>query len=1533
MQRVKNFVSQKFSGSSRQNSLHAVSEPHELHAPGIAADGGPAACTSPGAAPANRRSLFGNAGEKWQLEEQAKFMGRIGAFLSRFDKLLTECDCMHRDLGDTVNIFFCRSTKLRETALEVVDVLATFHAIRLELQPHIDTTRRAVTECTRKIRRAEVLLKERNDAAYKLDHYTKKLSRLKSEVPTGPKAEDRILRNEHKRERASMDYSTTQEAARTELNETLQTHFISAAQLVSKALLLSRELFSAAAPSLARLPPLLGTLSAPTNDAPGGKRDRRAVAAVPDFSQSVFSLPATNGSSVAAINSSSAPPVDHSSLSAVSSSFSPPNQACFKRASPSADTLRPLQAHASSECGTVAYTGPAQPQGSSSFSVLSQTPTLAAPARQSPAPAAPTLPASGEARGSRTLTPGSRDAASSRFEATALPPVSRGSPEALETARAIPQTSGASGAGRPSQGVVEPNPSSSPSALGPVSGPQGPLSAAGASFWDTSVLASPGAPPATNVRHREALSVQTGPLGSSETTPVQAQLPVGQDTSKDRAAPMFYSSSTSFTVSSGPHMYACVSLSDRDSAPGQVGPVAACPAQSQPAGGVSPFSAEAPGPPSQGQTTGPTAGPLTGEGMAKAASSSCLSGTETLSPFRVGRDTSERRREESRLIRWSSGGRSGLTQRLSWGRFRRQLSRQQSVTGEASGHCDSVLLEESSLAPPAAPAKTSGATRSEGEKGPTVSGLSSCVGGGYGAQKDEEPEKFRDAELNGSGHEVAREEDATSARASMPFSGTSGAHREGEEGRRVSETADLSGRPRPGEASSSVAEGPSLQSSSRSSSGSFRSSLVGSIDAVGPRSTVPGDRRGEGRDAAASVICASPVAPFASPQTEEVFMKAATGDFALAGPSSQASCLPHLRAAGARRGRPERTDSSSSSGSLGRLTQAGGSLEETENGGEAEKSDHDKGRGQQASAASRSSLLVFDASGEPQLFEEAARPRAGRVGSSGGGGPGDGSTLETQETANESDARRGSFSPGGRARGAAEPSSHGSSFLAAPAFPEGVSPRLGAAGRSESPQGVERVSPGSEGASSKSGGSSESSDSSLLSFRPTSPTATSSASASFQLFPGSAPSSVSFSPQASFFLDPQAAPPYFSLPSSSLTSAGRTPGAWRLLSAASLGSAEDLLRMQSDSEGEARSPTVEKDPLDAALLAAFTASDCESPAQTTGPLSVFRSAPSPWTLPAHCGRGPGHRRSDVAAPFPASEDEESPRRAPASGRSKHLVFYSLPSDEQAKEVVPAGPTALPRLALPPDEPPTDPAFSSEEEGEEARESRSHGDSEMRREKSGKDEDQRSGCREEKGWEVSSGSRRQSAGGHAGEGVPWGRETGDAEMDSSHAQIRKTWRRDRANPGAGARAFGKEETVRETPREIVRGTGETVREDVEALQGLRQSWAEFVGGEAFADERRELPFLSPGSPPAERRNEELNWNEGADLLGQTRSHRGSGRGGERKLNSVSEADREERSSTFSSSENERANGESRERRPDAEADEETLHAWSVCENRV
>ncbi|KFH18141.1 hypothetical protein TGMAS_224070 [Toxoplasma gondii MAS] len=1498
MQRVKHFVSQKFSGSSRQNSLHAVSEPHELHAPGLAADGGPAACASPGAASANRKSPFGNAGEKWQLEEQAKFMVRIGAFLSRFDKLLTECDCMHRDLGDTVNIFFCRSTELRETALEVVDVLATFHAIRLELQPHIDTTRRAVAECRRRIRRAEVLLKERNDAAHKLDHYTKKLSRLKSEVPTGPKAEDRILRNEHKLERASMDYSTTQEAARTELHETLQTHFISAAQLVSKALLLSRELFSAAAPSLARLPPLLGTLSAPTNDAPGGNGHRGAIALV-------------------------------------SSSVSPPNQASFKRASPSADTLRPLQGQASSECGLAVYTGPAQPQGLSSVSGFSQTPTLA-PASQSPAPAARALPASGEAQGDKTLTPGSRYGASSGPEATALPPVSRGSPEALETANAIPQTSGASGAGRASQGVVEPNASSSPSAPGPVSGPQGPLSAAGASFSDSSVLASRDVPPAVNVRHRDALSAQTGPLGATESASVQAQLPVAQETSKDRAAPIFYSSSTSFTVSSGPHMYACVSLSDRDSAPGQVGPGPACPTQSQPAGGVSPISAEAPGPPSQGQHTQPTAGPLTGEALAKAASSSCLSGTETLSPSLVGRDMSEKRREESRLIRWSSVGRSGITQRLSWGRFRRQLSRRQSVTGEASGHCDSVLLEESSLAPPAAPSKTPGATDPEGERGPTVSGPASCMGGGYRAQKNEEPEELRDNERSGNGHKVAREEDAISARATAPSSGTLGAHREGEEGRRVSETADLSGCARPGEASSSVANGPSLQASSQSSSGSFTSSLVGRLDAVGPRSTVPADRRGEGRDAAASVVCASPAAPFASSQTEEGFVKAATGDFALTGPSSQASKFPHLGAAGARRGGPERTDaSSSSSGSLGRLTQAGSSSEATGDGDEAEKNGHGKGRGQHASAASRSSRLVFGASGEPRLFEEAARPRTGRLGSSGCGGPGDGYTLETQETEGESDAKRGFFSPGGRAGGAAEPSSEDSSSPAAPAFPEGVSPRLEAAGgRPESPQGVERVS-------SKSG-SSDSSDASLLSFRPTSPPAASSASASFQLFPGSASSSVSFSPQSSFLVDPQAAPPYFYLPSSSLKSAGRTPGALRVFSAASLGSAEDLLRMQSDSEGEARSQSLEKEPLDAALLAAFTTSDSESPAQTTGPLSVFRSAPSPWTLPAHRGRGPGHRRWDFAlpgpespwsaVPFPASE-EESPRRAPASGRSKCHAFYSLPSEEQAKEIVLAGPTALPRLALPPDEPPTSLDFSSEEEGEEARESRSHGDSEMRREKRSKDESQRSGRREEDGWGVSSGSRRQSAGGHAGESGPWGRETGDAEANGSHAQTRKTWRGDRANPGPGARAPGKEETVRDTVREIVRGTGETVREEVEAPQGSRRTWVEFVGGESFEDDRRELPFLSPGSPPAERRNEELNWNEGADLLGQGRPGRGSGREGERKLDSVSEADREERSSTFSSYESERANGESREQRPHAEDDEETLHAWSVCKNRV
>ncbi|PFH33741.1 hypothetical protein BESB_079570 [Besnoitia besnoiti] len=262
MHRMRNFVSQKF--SSRHGAAPGARAQNEEAPGGSSAACGPSSRAFPKAGPG---VSLGAGAERAQLEELAKFVGRIEVFLSRFDRLLTECDGMHRDLGDSLNIFFSRSTGLRETALELVDALAIFRVVRLELQPHIERTRCAAAERMRKIRRAEVLAKERNNASQKLQHYTKKLSRLKSEVPSGLKAQERVTRNENKLQRASTEFYIKEEAARTEVHETLATRYTAAAQLVSKALLLSRELFSAAHPSLARLPPLLGLLSAPLEDA------------------------------------------------------------------------------------------------------------------------------------------------------------------------------------------------------------------------------------------------------------------------------------------------------------------------------------------------------------------------------------------------------------------------------------------------------------------------------------------------------------------------------------------------------------------------------------------------------------------------------------------------------------------------------------------------------------------------------------------------------------------------------------------------------------------------------------------------------------------------------------------------------------------------------------------------------------------------------------------------------------------------------------------------------------------------------------------------------------------------------------------------------------------------------------------------------------------------------------------------------------------------------------------------------------------
>ncbi|CBZ54416.1 conserved hypothetical protein [Neospora caninum Liverpool] len=1501
MQRMKNFVSQKFSGATRQDSLHAVRPPQqEPHAPGAATAGdASAACGGPGASAGScaglaagaagvaKKGAFGkSAGEMWQLEEQTKFVGRIDVFLSRFDKLLTECDSMHRDLGDTVSVFFSRNTGFRETALEMADVLVAFRAIRLEL----------------------VLLKERNEAAHHLDHYTKKLSRLKSEAPSGPKAEERIARNENKLERASIEYHTAEEAARSELQETLGTRFFSAAQLVSKALLLSRELFSAATPCLARLPPLLGALSAPSDDAAGILARRCAPCLGAAFSQPGFP------SSVPAI--SPAPPLS--------------SHALFKTPSP-ADLLASAQAHAaSSEAAPSVYTAPHFPSAARPGVVSPQTPALAV-GSQSQVPSVAVFP--GEALGpvpdagagpgasggvssaapvcvcsllrddSTALAPASRcDGSSASREAGALPSVSPVSPEALPTANAdTPQFPGATGTAAFPGGPAapgncslacgaEPHSSSQggPSGSAGVGGLQDPLSGAGAaSPWEGVGSTLPVSPYVAGAHRREVLSPQAPSCGSTQNAPPQLKQPqASAEPAGDRIPPIRCASSSSLSFG---HHYPPHSPAEAAAA-------------SLPGGGF---------PESQRRPAGLTANQ---GGLATADSLASLSNgpatAEALSPSRGvrGRDADAgQRRGENRILRWNTVGAAGLTQRLSWSRFRRRPTRQQSAGGPGPGGDERVHLPDSPLFafPETAPRvanHTPGLPRPDpgSHRGQTCPMSASPALGGVQNPGNNEPRSRGQVLSQEVGTPARRREGVHAPGANTSCANTSAANTSGGantsaantscantsgantscgantsaantscantsgantscahgapaagsgEGQDGLETPDLvlAGSPRPGATSVAAAAPPLKQAGSQSSLGA-RSSL-GNLDASLPRTDASEARAGEERDGHSSASSAS--------AHSDVFVRAATQDSlsVVGGRSAQASTSLLLAATATRPGPEKSGASGGSSRSLSRLAQADIPLGAPGNaeGGEADASgkDEDKGREQsvEAGAPSRSSsILTFGAHGEPERFEE-DRPRTDRVESVSAGGR---DTLEARETESEGEPRQGcssssvlSVSPRERSSEAEE--SGGDGVFSAPAFPEGVSPRLGTLAVLGMDGGDRPASPRQgDGASPSSKSGSVSSRSSLLSSsQPASPPAPSSASASFQLFPGSVSSSVSFSPQSSVLLDMQG-PPYFSLPSSLATLPQR---AGKTRSASSLGQPESLLRLQSDSDSRRRSFEVGSP--DGSPLVALNGTGHET-LEPHAAVPSSKPAPSPWTLPAFSRRrgsaGESRRRGfgpaetpwgsgpGLEMSFPVESGNSLERAAP--GRS---AFASLPSVQHADGFASPSVPTPPRLALPPEEARTQLELSSEpEEDAEATPPR---EEKPRRERSG-DEGRRQCSRED---EVFAGSptangRRRSSGGHGGRG--------DTDPRAAGAQRRRAWPGDR---GAGAVRPGKEETARDKS-EAYR-TGEPRRSRVSS----------FAREDSSSDGTREIPFgSSPRSPPGGRRKEPIWSDDGSDL---------------------------------------------------------------------
>eukprot|EP00922_Rhytidocystis_sp_ex-Travisia-forbesii_P027344 GHVS01040072.1.p1 GENE.GHVS01040072.1~~GHVS01040072.1.p1 ORF type:complete len:526 (-),score=86.05 GHVS01040072.1:78-1655(-) len=191
-----------------------------------------------------------------ELEDLGRFLNTLDRYVIDLHKLFNDAQRVHDGFGKSLTSFFGVDSPHGPALVHIIEILKMFEKTHTQMRRQMDAAKYANAEIMTRNKAVIAKIRERDVYRQRLDHYQKKVERLRSTPQVGAKGE-RVNRNEHKLSRATAEYQTQDTASRLELNRSVSTKYQEAALMVAKVLHISVDYMCSVSTQLNQLGPHL----------------------------------------------------------------------------------------------------------------------------------------------------------------------------------------------------------------------------------------------------------------------------------------------------------------------------------------------------------------------------------------------------------------------------------------------------------------------------------------------------------------------------------------------------------------------------------------------------------------------------------------------------------------------------------------------------------------------------------------------------------------------------------------------------------------------------------------------------------------------------------------------------------------------------------------------------------------------------------------------------------------------------------------------------------------------------------------------------------------------------------------------------------------------------------------------------------------------------------------------------------------------------------------------------------------------------
>eukprot|EP00922_Rhytidocystis_sp_ex-Travisia-forbesii_P072560 GHVS01108178.1.p1 GENE.GHVS01108178.1~~GHVS01108178.1.p1 ORF type:complete len:552 (-),score=147.90 GHVS01108178.1:34-1689(-) len=212
------------------------------------------------------KTFFGNEGiagavrpdelARAEIESLDRFLRSIDQYLNNLSRIFNECQKVHLGLENSMSSFFDVDSPQRPSLLQIVDILKVFENTRNQMRTQVEASKNANAEIIKRNQRVVATIRTKDVAHQRVDHYQKKVERLRSGPQAAAKG-DRFRRNEHKLSRAIDEHRTQEETSNIEVGRSITIKSQEAALMVAKVLQVAVDYIRSVSSQLNKLDPHL----------------------------------------------------------------------------------------------------------------------------------------------------------------------------------------------------------------------------------------------------------------------------------------------------------------------------------------------------------------------------------------------------------------------------------------------------------------------------------------------------------------------------------------------------------------------------------------------------------------------------------------------------------------------------------------------------------------------------------------------------------------------------------------------------------------------------------------------------------------------------------------------------------------------------------------------------------------------------------------------------------------------------------------------------------------------------------------------------------------------------------------------------------------------------------------------------------------------------------------------------------------------------------------------------------------------------